>query len=223
MSARTTRILVLGVVKVGGPANGYQLRRELLSWDVERWAQLNPGSVYSMLTTLATAGLIAKHELPASGDDRAATVFTITDAGDRELARLVTEALENVGDSGDLLPLRVAFNFAAFLRRDDFLRAAEARLATLVAARPTFDEKIDELTAAATAPPHVALELGLEARIVDAQVVWLSEILDVVRAGGLYFVGEDDRVAWRPPDDDPGWRMMAERRRYQERLDAVGA
>ncbi len=83
MSALTTRILVLGVVKVGGPANGYQLRRELLSWDVERWAQLNPGSVYSMLSTLEGHGLIARHELPATGTDRAATVFTITDEGDR--------------------------------------------------------------------------------------------------------------------------------------------
>ncbi|GAA2072681.1 PadR family transcriptional regulator [Pseudolysinimonas kribbensis] len=221
MSALTTRILVLGVVKVGGPANGYQLRRELLSWDVERWAQLNPGSVYSMLTTLATAGLIAKHELPTSGDDRAATVFTITDEGDRELARLVTESLENVGDSGDLLPLRVAFNFATFLPREDFLRAARARHATLVAARPTFDEKIDELTVAATAPPHVALELGLEARIVDAQIAWLAQIIDSVQAGALYFVGEDAATAWQPPDDDPGWRMAAERRRYQERLDAM--
>jgi DNA-binding PadR family transcriptional regulator len=223
MSALTTRILVLGVVKVGGPANGYQLRRELLSWDVERWAQLNPGSVYSMLTTLAAAGLIARHELPASGEDRAATVFTITEAGERELVRLVTESLENVGDSGDLLPLRVAFNFAAFLPRDEFLRAARARRDALVAARPSFDEQIGALTASATAPPHVALELGLEARVVDAQVAWLDEILDLVRAGGLYFVGEDDRVAWRPADDDPGWRMIAERRRYQERLDALGA
>lgn len=43
MSALTTRILVLGVVRIFGPANGYQLRRELLSWEVERWAHLNPG------------------------------------------------------------------------------------------------------------------------------------------------------------------------------------
>jgi len=222
MSALTTRILVLGVVKVGGPANGYQLRRELLSWDVERWAQLNPGSVYSMLTTLEGQGLIEKHELAASGSDRAATVFTITDAGEQELVRLVTESLEQVPESGDPLPLRVAFNFAAFLSRTEFLRAARARRESIVAARPRMDEAIEQLARTQTAPPHVGLELGLEARILDAQIDWLGEIIELVEEGGLYFVGEDDRVTWAPAPDDPGWRMMAERQRYVERLGRKG-
>jgi hypothetical protein len=68
----------------------------------------------------------------------------------------------------------------------------------------------------------VALELGLESRIVDAQIAWLEEIVEAVEAGGLYFVGEDDKVAWAPPPDDPGWRMMAERQRYLERLGSRG-
>jgi DNA-binding PadR family transcriptional regulator len=220
MSALTTRMLVLGVVKVGGPANGYQLRRELLSWDVERWAQLNPGSVYSMLATLESQGAVARHELPATDGERAATVYTITEEGERQLVRLVTESLEEVADSGDLLPLRVAFNFAAFLRREDFLASARVRRAALIAARPLFDEKVDALSRALTTPPHVALELGLEARIVDAQIAWLEEIIEAVEAGGLYFVGEDDKVDWHPALDDPGWRMVSERQRYLERLAA---
>ena len=63
MSALTTRILVLGPCSIFGPANGYQLRRELLSWEVERWAYLNPGSIYSMLTTLEKQGAIVRHDL----------------------------------------------------------------------------------------------------------------------------------------------------------------
>jgi DNA-binding PadR family transcriptional regulator len=220
MSALTTRILVLGVVKVGGPANGYQLRRELLSWDVERWAQLNPGSVYSMLATLEAQGLIEKHELPAAEGDRAATVFTIAPPGEAELLRVVTESLREVPDSGDLLPLRVAFNFSSFLRRADFLAAVRTRRTTLISGRPLFDEQVEQLARSQSVPPHVGLELGLEARVADAQIAWLGEIIDVVEAGGLYFVGEDDKVSWRPAPDDPGWRMMAERQRYVERLAA---
>ncbi len=49
-------MLVLGVVTIFEPANGYQIRRKLLSWRVEDWADLKPGSVYSMLTALV------KHE-----------------------------------------------------------------------------------------------------------------------------------------------------------------
>jgi DNA-binding PadR family transcriptional regulator len=218
MSALTTRILVLGVVKVGGPANGYQLRRELLSWDVERWAQLNPGSVYSMLTTLEGQGLIEKHELPASEGDRAATVYTIAARGEAELLRVVTESLREVPDSGDLLPLRVAFNFSSFLRRKDFLSAIRTRRTTLVSGRPIFDEQVAELARTQHTPPHVGLELGLEARVADAQIAWLGEIIEAVEGGALYFLGEDDKVSWAPAPDDPGWRMVAERQRYVERL-----
>jgi DNA-binding PadR family transcriptional regulator len=218
MSALTTRILVLGVVKVGGPANGYQLRRELLSWDVERWAQLNPGSVYSMLTTLENQGLIAKHELAATSDDRPATVYTITADGDRTLLDVVESSLREVPDSGDLLPLRVAFNFSSFLRREQFLDAIHVRRATLVTGRPKFDETVAQLERDRHTPPHVGLELRLEARVADAQIAWLEQIAAEVEAGGLYFAGEDDKVSWTPAPDDPGWRMMAERQRYVERL-----
>ena len=46
-----TRLLVLGAVRIFQPAHGYLVRRELLSWDVENWAAINPGSIYNMLRT----------------------------------------------------------------------------------------------------------------------------------------------------------------------------
>jgi DNA-binding PadR family transcriptional regulator len=53
-----TRLLVLGAVRIFQPAHGYSIRRELLSWEVESWAALNPGSVYNMLRSLARDGLL---------------------------------------------------------------------------------------------------------------------------------------------------------------------
>ena len=43
MAATETRLLLLGTVMLFEPVNGYQLRRELLSWQVEDWAHVNPG------------------------------------------------------------------------------------------------------------------------------------------------------------------------------------
>jgi len=54
----TTRLLVLGVVRIFQPVHGYDVRRELVSWHVEEWAQLAPGSIYSQLKTLAKEGLV---------------------------------------------------------------------------------------------------------------------------------------------------------------------
>src|ERR1041384_1336086 len=101
MYALTTRLLVLGAVSIFGPANGYQLRRELLSWEVERWAHLNPGSIYSMLGTLEKQGAIERHDLTMDDAGRPVAVYTTTDAGEAEFVRLLTEAIATVPDSGD--------------------------------------------------------------------------------------------------------------------------
>lgn len=223
MSALTTRMLVLGVVKLFGPANGYQLRRELLSWQVERWAALNPGSIYSMLATLEKQKAITRHELPARGDERAATVYTVTQAGDAEFHRLVTSALNTVPDSGDVLPLRVAANFASLLTREEFLTALRSRRGLLQEGIPQFSEVIAELKSSTTVPPSVAIELQLEEGLAQAQLDWLEELIATVEGGGLYFRGEDDKVSWAPAPDDPGWRMFHEREGYRSRIADSGS
>ena len=44
-----TRLLVLGVVRMFGRAHGYQVRRELLTWSADEWANVQPGSIYHAL------------------------------------------------------------------------------------------------------------------------------------------------------------------------------
>ena len=55
-----TRLLVLGAVQIFQPAHGYLVRRELVSWEAERWAHLNPGSIYHALKILTRQGLLAE-------------------------------------------------------------------------------------------------------------------------------------------------------------------
>jgi DNA-binding PadR family transcriptional regulator len=217
MSALTTRMLVLGVVRIFGPANGYQLRRELLSWEVERWAHLNPGSIYSMLSTLEKQGAIDRHDLAAGEDARAATVYTITESGGEEFLRLVREAIATVPDTGDALPFRVALNFGPVLTRADFLAALERRADVLELGREYISRKAAQLADPPVVPPHVVSELGLEVALASAQLEWLEGFIAEVRGGALDFAGEP-HGGWRPPADDPGWRMAAEREDYLRRL-----
>lgn len=213
-------MLVLGVVKIFGPANGYRLRQELLSWNVESWAALNPGSIYSMLATLAKDGAVFRHELAARGDERPATVYTVTDAGEAEFHRLVIETLSSVPDSGDILPLRVVVNFTWTLTREEFLRGARERREVLADAIPKFAIAIAELSATTTAPPSIAIQFELERGLAQAQLAWLDGLITRVDGGELYFLGEDDKVSWRPADDDPGWPMLRDRQGYLERIAA---
>jgi DNA-binding PadR family transcriptional regulator len=220
MSALTTRMLVLGAVRIFGPANGYQLRRELLSWEVERWAHVNPGSIYSMLTTLEKQGAIERHDLSID-DARPVAVYTVTPAGDEEFERMVFDAIATVPDSGDALPVRVAMSFGAILTRQRFLDAVGARIRAFWTGVEDFDAKLTALRDPPLVPPHVMSELKLEVALMRAQLDWLIELQGEVREGGLVFHGEGGEHAWAPPADDPGWRMAEERARYQAAIDAA--
>jgi hypothetical protein len=50
----STRLLVLGAVRILEPVHGCFVRRELLTWRVEQWATINAGSIYNALGTLGT-------------------------------------------------------------------------------------------------------------------------------------------------------------------------
>ncbi|CAN5242278.1 PadR family transcriptional regulator [soil metagenome] len=219
MSAQTTRLLVLGVVQIFGPANGYQLRRELLSWEVERWAHLNPGSIYSMLTTLEKQGAIERHDLTLDEGGREVAVYTMTDAGAVEFERLVFDAIADVPDSGDALPLRVAMSFGPGLTRARFLDALGARIIALRVGMTEFGTKVAGMRDPLIVPPHVLKELEFELALIRTQLEWLLGFEAEVQAGELEFRGEEGHAgSWTPPADDPGWKMAHERERYLAKI-----
>ena len=52
------RLLVLGILKERRRAHGYAIRRELLSWRVETWTNVKPGSIYHAIRQLAKEGML---------------------------------------------------------------------------------------------------------------------------------------------------------------------
>ncbi|HEY1485636.1 MAG TPA: PadR family transcriptional regulator, partial [Micromonosporaceae bacterium] len=42
-------MMILGLVKWMQPVHGYDVRRELLSWSADEWANVAPGSIYHAL------------------------------------------------------------------------------------------------------------------------------------------------------------------------------
>ncbi|WP_440708268.1 PadR family transcriptional regulator [Herbiconiux sp. YIM B11900] len=224
MATLTTRALLLGVVSLFEPANGYQLRRELLSWGVEDWAHIKPGSIYSMLSTFAKQGLIERHDLAegegAVGAGRTVAVYTMADAGRTELNRLLTEAVLTV-NAMDPSAFRVALSLAPLMPRGEMIAALRARSATAAAACEALLERIGYV-ARGFAPPHVAHSLELELRLIETERGWLEGYLGTIEAGGLVFAGEADR-AWTPPADDAGWQMVGESARYREQIEAGGS
>jgi DNA-binding PadR family transcriptional regulator len=211
-----TRMLVLGVVTIFEPANGYQIRRELLSWGVEHWADLKPGSVYSMLTTLTKQDLVRRHDLRDGG--RSVAVYAVSDEGRVEFQRLVSAGL---GDSPtmDRTLFKTALSFSPFLTRADVLAGLHQRERGLNRMRRELVQTIELQAAGQAIPPQVVHSLVLDVALVDAELRWLQDFVSMIEAGALTFVGEPG--GWTAPEDDSGWEMAEQSARYREQIAAL--
>lgn len=207
MAATETRLLLLGTVMLFEPVNGYQLRRELVSWQVEDWAHVNPGSIYSGLTTLTKQGNLERHDLVDGARDVA--VYTSTPDGRLEFARLWRSAVESV-DILSPLPFHTAMALMPLVGRETVRDALQARLRAIDAkAREQMSQKRDGGEAV---PPHVRALADLWMGMGQMEREWLVDLIGRVNRGELGLQG--DAPSWMPPADDPGWQMANDRERY---------
>lgn len=210
MTVAPTRLLVMGAVRTFEPVNGYQIRRELISWNVQEWAHIQPGSIYSALSTLTNKGHLERHDLLDGG--REVAVYTTTEAGRAEMYRQQGLALETV-DPYAPRGFQTGLALASLLTRSAFLEHLRRRREALLEHQRIGEGK---LGAAASSPPHVTAMLAHWQRMISAELGWLDELLASVEEGWLEFAGEHPQ--WRPAPDDPGWDIVAEKRRYRELL-----
>ena len=206
-SAVVTRMLVLGVVSLFQPMNGYQLLRELNSWYVEEWAQVKPGSIYSMLNTLSKQEKLRRHELTEA--ERAVAVYEVSESGAAEFTRLVRAGLDGSAGLHQVM-FQAAMSFAPMLPRADVIEAMHRRLEQVATKREALAHKIG----AQEVPPHVRHAVTLEYQLIEAEKAWVSELITMLEGGYLWFAGEPGDV-WQPPPDDAGWEMAAEAERYR--------
>ena len=171
-------MLLLGAVQLFEPVNGYQIRRELVSWRVDEWAHINPGSIYSGLETLARAGHLARHALVEGS--RTVTVYTTTEAGRDEFQRLFAEAVR-VHDRGSARGFTTALSLQPLVDRKVFLGLLEERLRAV-------DALLAEGEALASSPagdlpPHLPPLIGLWQAQAATERSWLVDTIAGIRAG----------------------------------------
>jgi DNA-binding PadR family transcriptional regulator len=218
----TTRMLVLGATRIFEPANGYQLRRELLSWEVDSWANVQPGSIYSMLATLTKLGLVERIDLVTSPGGRPVAVYRTTAAGRAELLDIVRAGIEQV-HAMDSTEFYAAMSLVATcFGRKDVLDMLAVRAENLRASIAGIEAKIAKIGPGSGTPPHVAKLMEYARSATAADLAWVADFTATVRAGELYFLGEDELYDFDPAADDPAWRMLAEREVYLRALEALG-
>lgn len=188
----TTRLLILGVVRWLQPVHGYDVRRELLSWNADQWANVAPGSVYHALKKLAAEGLLAEVRTERQGSRPARTTYEITAKGEVDFQELLRKYWWEYHERTD--PFQAALGFlpnlprpeavAALRNRARVLRGMADGLATSMASGWMDDVK----------PPHVQQMLKLHVARLRVEADWCDETADLVAAGrletGVHSLGE---------------------------------
>ncbi|MGH3935258.1 MAG: PadR family transcriptional regulator [Pseudonocardiaceae bacterium] len=179
----STQLLVLGVVRMQAPVHGYDVRRTLLTWRADEWANVNPGSIYHALKTLTRDGFVRVVETGRRGSRPERTAYALTADGEAEFVTLLRESLWTV--SSYALPLYAGLAFVNALRRDEVLALMRNRVAQMDAAMASLQfVQTCDLDAG-----HAEL-LALKAALGKAEASWARAFIDRIEAGEYRFAGE---------------------------------
>ena len=175
-----TRMLVLGIVKLIGEAHGYQVRRELRNWSAERWASVQPGSIYHALKSLAKDDLLEATGTEESGEGPARTVYRITPEGETELLTMVGRALADATTTLDELGAGIAL--LTMLPRRQAIVLLKHRLTGLEGQLPSARHAVTSYPEMGM-PEHASELARLWVAHIEAQLTWTRELLERLEAG----------------------------------------
>jgi DNA-binding PadR family transcriptional regulator len=178
----TTRLLLLGAVRIFQPVHGYLLRRELLTWQVDDWAHLNPGSIYSGLRTLVKRGLLEE----ADGEP---VSYRLTPDGEVEYQRLLSNALRQP-EPGDPSRLLGGLCFWTTLPREEVREALRARDLVLEAMVSGMDSAVRSVDTARMAPASTVELFHVTRAWVAGERAWVRDVCGRIDAGHYRFAGE---------------------------------
>ena len=190
----TTRMMILGLVRWLQPVHGYDVRRELLSWNAEEWANVQPGSIYHALRKLTEEGALAEVATEQVGARPARTTYRITAKGDREFQDLLRRYWWEPKVAVD--PFAAAFAFLPALPRREAVAALRnrARLleGQLEGARDGMDPEVGGWLR--DKPVHVGwmFELGIERT--RAEAAWCRRVADRIETGEGLQAGDVDEA-----------------------------
>jgi DNA-binding PadR family transcriptional regulator len=184
-----TRLLVLGVVRMHGTAHGYQVRRELLSWSADRWANVAPGSIYHALKQMTKEGLLAPVDQEAgAGPER--TGYRLTADGETEFQTLLSKSITDVdSDRTGEYSLAAALTFMTALPRKRAISLLRHRLTQLEGQRGSARGLLTDGREWGQ-PAHVTELYRLWLAHIDATATWTEDLVKRLETGE-YVMADD--------------------------------
>ena len=189
----STRLLVLGVVRIFQPIHGYDVRRELLSWHLDGWMNTKTGSVYSALKILEKDRLITGTALAGEPGRPERTEYVVTAEGEKEFQKLLRASWWQVQRPAE--PLIPALSLMLFMSRGELKSALGARLKQLTAQRDELAFVRASIRDGATGadgdvPEHVREIIDFGGSRINGELEWTRSFLKRLNDGTYSFADE---------------------------------
>jgi len=184
-----TRLIVLGAVRQFEPVHGYFLRRELMSWHVNEWANIQPGSIYNALKTLKHDGYIQESGTETAGKRPERTMYRTTTQGVVELLQLLRKILWTV-ETFDTAPTMALTSFMFLLSRSEVAAALRMRITEIDARITSNGFDIADVSRFSTTPDYVREIFELSSLRLAAEQEWTRRLLERISAGEYVFADE---------------------------------
>jgi DNA-binding PadR family transcriptional regulator len=190
-----TRLLVLGVVRMYGKAHGYQVRRELLSWSADKWANVQPGSIYHALKKMSAEKLLDQVDVEPgdSGPDRVA--YRLTPEGDAEFELLLTKSLSSPSITG--FEMSAAITLMTALPRQRVIDLLQHHRVNLEGDHRSTALLLEQ-GAQHGKPPHVTALYRLWEKHIEASSAWVQDLIERLEAGEYVMADDPERAFGEP-------------------------
>jgi DNA-binding PadR family transcriptional regulator len=189
-----TRLLVLGVIRILQPVHGYEVRRELLTWQLEDIANVKPGSIYSAIRTLEKDGCLAVHSRETEDARPERTTYVLTGEGEKEFFLLLRQSWWS--RTTPVEPLVPALCLMLFMPREELIAALQARVAQAESGLSEIAFVRASIKDGATGadgaiPEHVREIMDLITSRARAELEWTKSLQKRLRDGAYHFAGDD--------------------------------
>lgn len=176
-------MMILGLVSWMQPVHGYDVRRELLSWSADKWANVQPGSIYHALRKLTEEGLLRAVATEQVGARPARTTYEVTAKGDEEFQTLLRNHWWSLEQPAD--PFMAAFSFLPAMPREEAASALRNRAGVLGVINQKLRSAMgSEWMRGKPRHVHWMWELGI-ARA-EAEIAWCERVAGLVESGMSY-------------------------------------
>ncbi|HXW35734.1 MAG TPA: PadR family transcriptional regulator [Acidimicrobiales bacterium] len=178
---------MLGLLAVG-PLHPYGIQRLIKLWGKDQVVNVGQrANLYRMINRLHEAGLIAVRQTERAQQFPERTVYELTDEGRRTSREWLTAMLSTPRNEYPEFP--AALSFVMGLTPEESLAVLEERAETLREQVAQFDRDLADN--ADSLPRVTLLESEYLRAVTDAELRWVSAVMDDLRTGSLRWSHKD--------------------------------